>query len=297
MSFDSFGTGNNSSGNRRPVAYALDSVDPSQTLANTITNEIKQLASNVTQIEQLSKNIGTSKDNIQLRENLRTLIANTRELAKSTTDNVKIYDSTERGGGSDKRILQQKLTKDLQTWLKKFQEVYKFCTEKESKTPLAEKPIKKESLPSTFPVNNNDNNFYTSKMDVENQTILEQERTYQMKNEQEFQNALIAEREKGIKDIEKSVLEVNEIFRDLSNIVVEQGVMIDSIESNIEVSVQATDKGVEELTKASDYQKSSRTKMCCFLLIILIVVAVAIGLVWIFLIQKKKKKINIGTFF
>lgn len=39
-------------------------------------------------------------------------------------------------------------------------------------------------------------------------------------------DALIADREQGIKEIEKTVVEVNEIFRDLSHLVQEQGVMI-----------------------------------------------------------------------
>jgi syntaxin 7 len=39
-------------------------------------------------------------------------------------------------------------------------------------------------------------------------------------------DALIADREQGIKEIEKTVTEVNEIFRDLAHLVQEQGVMI-----------------------------------------------------------------------
>jgi len=104
-------------------------------------------------------------------------------------------------------------------------------------------------------------------------------------SEQDFQNGMIAERDRGIKEIEKTVLEVNDIFRDLSNIVAEQGVMIDSIESNIEASSHATFKGVEEISKASKYQKSSRTKLCCLAFILLIVVAAAVIFCWLFLIR------------
>jgi len=78
---------------------------------------------------------------------------------------------------------------------------------------------------------------------------------------------------------------VNEIFRDLSHLVQEQGVMIDNIESNIEESVVKTTDGVEELRKANEYQKSSRNKMCCLALIILIVAAIIVLVVYFVIIK------------
>lgn len=42
----------------------------------------------------------------------------------------------------------------------------------------------------------------------------------------DYHDTLIREREQGIKDIERTVQEVNEIFIDLSNLVSEQGSMI-----------------------------------------------------------------------
>jgi t-SNARE complex subunit (syntaxin) len=50
-----------------------------------------------------------------------------------------------------------------------------------------------------------------------------------MKSEIEFSNAIIQDREQGIKEIEKALTEVNEIFIDLSNLVVEQGAMIGTL--------------------------------------------------------------------
>lgn len=117
-----------------------------------------------------------------------------------------------------------------------------------------------------------------------------------MKSEVDFSNAIIQDREHGIKEIEKALTEVNEIFIDLSNLVVEQGAMIgtviivlcgliitDNIESNVEAADDYTSKGYEEVKKASEYQKSSRNKMCCLLLIIVIVLAAVVGFVFLFL--------------
>jgi syntaxin 7 len=45
----------------------------------------------------------------------------------------------------------------------------------------------------------------------------------QVASDLEFNEAMIAEREQGIQEVEKAVREVNEIFKDLSLIVSQQG--------------------------------------------------------------------------
>ena len=49
-------------------------------------------------------------------------------------------------------------------------------------------------------------------------------------------------------------LEVNDIFKDLGNLVVEQGEMLDSIEYNMTATSTHVEHGREELGKASRYQ-------------------------------------------
>ena len=98
----------------------------------------------------------------------------------------------------------------------------------------------------------------------------------QIDNEAEFNDMLIREREQGIKEIETTVLEVNEMFRDLGTIVTEQGVMIDSIENHIETAAIETDHGVEELVKAQGHQKSANRKMCLIFIICVVVLAVIV---------------------
>lgn len=122
-----------------------------------------------------------------------------------------------------------------------------------------------------------------------------------LQNELEYNEAIIRDREEGIKEIEKTVKEVNEIFIDLSNLVVEQGEMIgrnfegnshlnpvcplDNIESNVEASVVDTSKGTEELVTASKYQKKARTKMCLLALILIVVAAAAVLVIYFFFKQ------------
>ncbi|RVX06908.1 Syntaxin-21 [Vitis vinifera] len=75
-------------------------------------------------------------------------------------------------------------------------------------------------------------------------------------NEIAFNEAIIEEREQGIKEIQDQIGQANEIFRDLAVLVHEQGVVIDDIHSNIEASSAATTQATAQLSKASKSVKS-----------------------------------------
>ena len=104
----------------------------------------------------------------------------------------------------------------------------------------------------------------------------------------EFQETLIAEREAEIREIESSMHEVNDIFRDLGTIVTNQGALIglfsylmsglklttDNIESNIVAVGRNTSDAAEELMTAHEYQRKAGRRMACLLIILVIVVAV-----------------------
>lgn len=92
----------------------------------------------------------------------------------------------------------------------------------------------------------------------------------------EYRSDLINEREEGIKEIESSMTEINEIYRDLSALVNVQGTYLDNIEANMTSAEEAVTSGTALLGKASKYQKKSRNKMCVVLLIVSIVLAVLI---------------------
>ncbi|XVF30496.1 hypothetical protein REPUB_Repub16aG0063100 [Reevesia pubescens] len=117
-----------------------------------------------------------------------------------------------------KKIADAKLAEDFQSALKDFQkaESQRLAAGRETTyTPL----VPKEVLPSRQEV-----------------VLLDNEIT--------FNEAIIEEREQGIKEIQQQIGQVNEIFKDLAVLVREQGDMIDDNGSNIENShsaaVQAT---------------------------------------------------------
>jgi len=92
----------------------------------------------------------------------------------------------------------------------------------------------------------------------------------------EFQEALIAEREAEIREIEGGVHELNEIFRDLANIVQEQGGMIDNIEYNITSIATNTQAADRELVTAHEYQRKAGRRALCLLLVVGFVISVVL---------------------
>jgi syntaxin 7 len=93
---------------------------------------------------------------------------------------------------------------------------------------------------------------------------------------------LIVEREAEIRNIEQSVSELNELFRDVAHIVHEQGGQLDLISDNVERTRDDTRGADINLRSASRYQKNARNKACCLLIIlavilVIIVLAVVLG--------------------
>lgn len=74
-------------------------------------------------------------------------------------------------------------------------------------------------------------------------------------NEIAFNDAIIEEREQGIKEVQQQISEVNEIFKDLAVLVHEQGVMIG--ESYVLLSGQHY---------IPNFQKSTPPPLCFFMM-------------------------------
>lgn len=83
---------------------------------------------------------------------------------------------------------------------------------------------------------------------------------------------LVEEREREILQIVQSISDLNEIFRDLGTVIVEQGTVLDRIDYNVEQSCLRTADGLQQLHKAEQYQKKNRKMLVILILFVLVVV-------------------------
>lgn len=83
----------------------------------------------------------------------------------------------------------------------------------------------------------------------------------------EEENSKLAEfREEEVTKIVKSVVDLHDIFKDITHMIQEQGTILDRIDYNIENTQTKVTEGYRQLHKAEMYQRKNR-KMCCILIL------------------------------
>eukprot|EP00246_Nothoceros_aenigmaticus_P000389 TRINITY_DN1058_c0_g1_i1.p1 TRINITY_DN1058_c0_g1~~TRINITY_DN1058_c0_g1_i1.p1 ORF type:complete len:313 (-),score=76.70 TRINITY_DN1058_c0_g1_i1:236-1174(-) len=86
----------------------------------------------------------------------------------------------------------------------------------------------------------------------------------------------IQERHDAVKDIEKSLLELHQIFLDMSVLVEEQGSHLDDIEAQVGRASSFIQRGTTQLRTAKKHQRSSRKWMCIGIIILLVILLIII---------------------
>jgi len=87
----------------------------------------------------------------------------------------------------------------------------------------------------------------------------------------------IEERHQDILKLERQVLEVYELFRDLAQLVDLQQDSLDVIDARIQSAKNYTERAEVELTEAEDYQKKARKRQCIILGIVIAVLVVILA--------------------
>jgi len=278
MSFDDAGRGRyeDYSGYQ---ARGTGAHSPSTDRKGTVTNNLMQVSNNITALQKLTNQIGTSRDSAVTREQLNKLVNDTRDIATQTAQILKRWEDRD----PDARLAKGKLMKEYQMLLQQFSDIAKYSAEKERSNPLLKTAPRGSQHDSGFGPTSETlgilgstggNTGYSAQTDAD---------FFQRQQQVEFQNVQIEDRNESIKELEKSVIEINDLFIDVARLVKESQPMIDSIESNVENSLVSTEKGVSELRQASNYQRKSRGKLCFLLLLLLIIGAVVVVVVWLVL--------------
>ena len=170
---------------------------------------------------------------------------------------------------ASQKYTQQKLSREFQASGTEFQTVQRLAIEKQRASATASRSAIESGETSELARFGDDPQQPRQQQEQEQVRLASQD-------EVDFQESLIIERESEIRNIEQSVGELNELFRDVAHIVREQGEAFDVIENNVQNTVQDTRNADLELRSANRYQKQARGKACCLLLILVIVLVIII---------------------
>ena len=164
---------------------------------------------------------------------------------------------------------QQKLSNEFKNSLDEFQTVQRSALEKQRASAVAARTAFEEGEQTTT------EGVPLEQQQQQQQQVEEQHRLVEQ-GEVDFQESLIIERETEIRNIEQSVGELNELFRDVAHIVHEQGGQLDIVSENVDRVNTDVGGASRELRSASRYQKGARNKACCLLLILSVILVIII---------------------
>jgi len=213
---------------------------------------IHDLKKNNAKLERMHVKLGTRAD-----AETHSKLTKERE---DTTKLIKKIIGALRDGKGNKEIL-QKLAKELEPELNKFEDVCKRIENREREIMTA----------------------MGSDASVEEDNQLTQEEKVQRLQEKnidsqflEYNEQDIARRHQEILAIERDAVEILEMFKDMRALVMEQKEGLDSIEGNIMDAKLHAEGGEKELIEAERLQKKSRAKSCCILFIVVAILGAII---------------------
>ncbi|EHK26620.1 uncharacterized protein TRIVIDRAFT_59118 [Trichoderma virens Gv29-8] len=229
--------------------------DPAfQDLQYELKNKLQSLLSNNRKLANDVNVLGTKKDTPRLRERVHNTMEKSREICKDIGDGVKKLQTWE----------DLTVSSDFQTALQEFQGLQRKALEKERASITAAREAQASEIAGAG---------------GEEQLQLQQQQQLSQlapQDEVDFQEALIIEREEEIRNIEQGVGDLNVLFKQVAQIVTEQGQQLITISDTVENIHESTRGADVETRQAARYQKAARNKGCCLLLILAIILTIVL---------------------
>lgn len=243
-----------------------------QELSEAVSSNIFQINNNTAALDRTLRQLTSGKDGLE--ERLHKIQVATNDLATKTAALLKEMSSLcsgTRPSVRQQRVQHERLKGEFRESISRYYSVQNKVVEKEKLLVGSTKSAKRQ-----------ESSTHADDFGNDKSSLVEDDRRRQEQQQMDVQididQNLIREREERLRQIEGDILDINEIFRDLANMVYDQGTLVDSIEANVDVTHGNLEGANVNLSKASSYQKKARTKMC-ILLIILLVVAGIIALI------------------
>lgn len=234
-----------------------------------LSDKLFSLTASISKLSNQIALLGTRRETDRVRERVQDLLSETGDSFKDIGEGLKKVGGWHDMGPSQKYTA-NKLGTEFRASLTEFQGLQRLALEKQRASATAARTaLDSEGVSSP-----------SGGEGGQQQQQLQQEQQQELRladqSEVDFQESLITEREAEIVQIEQSVGQLNELFRDVATLVHDQGLSLDIISENVESTRDDTRNADQQLRTASRHQKSARGKACCLLIILAVVLAVVV---------------------
>lgn len=293
MSFATFKKNNTADKNIDLETGEQDGLSATLKQISSMLAEFTRLVSQISKQEVI---LGTKRDNPFLRDKVDDMMTNCQSTHSKLLENLDYLDdiisnpiNNDNSSVNNKELMTIKFSKDLLR--QQVQDVYKnyllivrsynekinsaLVQEQYDKT-LKMQDVKKTSVTNdindkTPLLGNSEYQTYQQNPEQDQQQLQIQKPIKISESSLQYHSDLIQQRDNAITSIAQGVQDVNKIFKDLDQMVNQQGEQIDSIENNMISYATNNQLASHELIKADNYQKSKR-KWTCILLFALIII-------------------------
>ncbi|XP_014242349.1 syntaxin-7 [Cimex lectularius] len=229
--------------------------------AQKIGTNIQKILQNVVSMKKMVNVLGTFQETPELRLKLHQIQHYTNNLATDTSDSLKTLSnipfpqSTEN---KEYKMQKERLVEEFMSALNAFQESQRLALEKEKKD------IAQKNVTSLLPPPNSTHGTSHGDQLIE---LTPSVKTQAQLQQEERDIRLLEQQRAEMLQLEDDISKVNNIFKELGNMVHNQGEFVDSIEANVESASVFVSEGATQLREAHRLKSKLRKYKCILLLI------------------------------
>ncbi|XP_030226870.1 t-SNARE domain-containing protein 1 [Gadus morhua] len=260
--------GGPSSQGYRPVATQVSFSELQDVFQETSSN-IFQINANVVTLEKSFQSLGTSRDTAELRQSLHATQQQTNKVITSTSQLIKQLSDIISSSSRQDRLRLTRLKTELSESVQRYADLQKKIADRtRALLPPAQKENKSPQTPFTELCEEGPLFSGAEGPEGSIQAFLSEI--------SEDDVTALRQREEALLQIERDMLDVSQIMKDLASMVHEQGESIDSIEDYIQTGSSNVEMANQELAKASHHQRQMRKRKCYLLVVGAVVLIVLI---------------------
>ncbi|XP_022213713.1 syntaxin-7 [Drosophila obscura] len=259
-----------------------------QRLAQIIATSILKVQQNVSTMQRMVSQLNTPQDSPELKKQLHQLMTYTNQLVNDTNNQINEVDKCKE---RHLKIQRDRLVDEFTAALTSFQGVQRKTADIEKSAlrqargdnyNIARPPGSSRTGSSNSSASQENGSFFED--NFFNRKSNQQQQLQQTQIQEQADLQAMEEQEQVIRELENNIVGVNEIYKKLGALVYEQGLTVDSIESQVEQTSIFVSQGTDNLRKASSYRNKVRKKK---LILVAILSAVLLAIILILVFQFK----------